>query len=143
MIIKELKNLNLVQPNQYCIQFDQMIEDEQSYNLFFRHYRFGDMYSILLKRKFRPLDLNLTRNIILQLAKSLQHLKNVGIVHRDLKFENIFVSSFNQKQKTINVVLADFGLSEKMNSNKHYLTKRAGTEGYLSPEILLEKPYSH
>ena len=97
MIIKELKNLNLVQPNQYCIELDQMIEDEQSYNLIFRHYRFGDMYSILLKRKFRPLDYDLTREIILKLAKSLQHLKNVGIVHRDLKFENIFVSAFNQK----------------------------------------------
>lgn len=43
----------------------------------------------------------------------------------------------------MSVVLADFGLSEKMKSDRHYLTKRAGTPGYSAPEILLEQPYSH
>lgn len=52
-----------------------------------------------------------------------------GIVHRDLKLENVLLIS-NSK---FEVKLIDFGFAEKINKNK--LVSKAGTPGYLPPEI--------
>ena len=65
MINKELKNLEAVSNNRYFIEFDQMIEDNQNYNLIFMHYKFGDIYGLLLRQNFKPFDLRITRDILL------------------------------------------------------------------------------
>jgi serine/threonine protein kinase len=53
-------------------------------------------------------------------------------MHRDLKPENILCRS---KEKTYDIVLADFGLATFKNDPK-ILFKRCGTPGFVAPEIL-------
>jgi len=74
------------------------------------------------------------KNIIdyaLQIAAALEAAHNKGVIHRDIKSENIMVSSTNQ------IKVMDFGLAKLKGSLK--LTKSSSTLGtlaYMAPEVI-------
>jgi serine/threonine protein kinase len=57
-------------------------------------------------------------------------------VHRDLKLENVMFTDI----ENLEVKLIDFGFAEKINRNK--LVSRAGTPGFLPPELFKLNPYT-
>lgn len=71
--------------------------------------------------------------IIGNLLEAMAYLHAKGIMHRDLKLENIMV----KKDATGQVipVIVDFGLAEYTSATK-YLYTRCGTPGYVAPEVL-------
>jgi len=63
------------------------------------------------------------------IAKALQEAHQAGIIHRDIKSENIMVNAKNQ------VKVMDFGLAKVQGSNLVTKTEHiAGTMAYMSPE---------
>jgi calcium-dependent protein kinase len=58
-----------------------------------------------------------------------------GIMHRDLKLENIMVKRDPTNPIWITPVIVDVGLAE-YTSSKKYLYTRCGTPGYVAPEVL-------
>ena len=62
-------------------------------------------------------------------------IKSENAVHRDLKLENVIFLNEN----TYELKLIDFGFSEKVNKTK--LVSRAGTPGFLPPELFKLHPY--
>eukprot|EP00930_Biecheleria_cincta_P071630 TRINITY_DN59103_c0_g1_i1.p1 TRINITY_DN59103_c0_g1~~TRINITY_DN59103_c0_g1_i1.p1 ORF type:complete len:542 (+),score=99.84 TRINITY_DN59103_c0_g1_i1:52-1626(+) len=83
-----------------------------------------------------------------ELASAMQQmLRAVGwchahnIVHRDLKPQNFLLASSDPDAR---LKLVDFGISGVVPpglAGSRYLSSRAGTEGYMAPEILLSRPY--
>ena len=71
--------------------------------------------------------------IISNLLLSLKYIHNNNVIHRDIKPENLV---FDDKGY---LHLTDFGISRKIKNNKPILDK-SGTPGYISPEVLLNKP---
>ena len=71
--------------------------------------------------------------IISNLILSLKYIHNNNILHRDIKPENLI---FDDKGY---LHLTDFGISRKIRNGKPILEK-SGTPGYISPEVLLNKP---
>jgi len=69
----------------------------------------------------------------------LIYLHHFGIVHRDLKTENILVRN---KDDPLDIMVSDFGLS-KYSGPQEMMLKKVGTIAYVAPEVLLEKGYSH
>ena len=47
--------------------------------------------------------------LVLQLAVALQALKGIGLIHADIKLENIML--VNQREQPLQVKLIDFGLA--------------------------------
>jgi serine/threonine protein kinase len=56
-------------------------------------------------------------------------------VHRDLKLENILL----ENKLTLATKIVDFGFAEPINNN--ILTSKAGTPGYIAPEVFQNEPY--
>jgi serine/threonine protein kinase len=84
-----------------------------------------------LREKFRaaPLKLNDALAYAVQIGEALQEAHNKGIVHRDVKADNIMVNTKNQ------IKVMDFGLAKLKGSLK--LTRTSSTVGtlaYMAPE---------
>jgi len=75
--------------------------------------------------------------ILTQLISGLEACHKSGIVHRDMKTENIMLGE-NWEMK-----IADFGFSTKTEGKKGngLLYTALGTASYASPELLQKKPY--
>lgn len=75
------------------------------------------------------LDEVTARNISRQLASAVAHMHEQGIVHRDIKLENVLVDSTSKKVK-----LTDFGLSNTFNKGE-LLSTNCGSPEYAAPEL--------
>lgn len=87
-----------------------------------------------------PLNDALARSILFQTFKAVADLHDRGIVHRDLKLENIMITT-NAKTGRVLVKIIDFGFSNSNASENSCLSTFCGTENYAAPELLLHKSY--
>jgi NIMA (never in mitosis gene a)-related kinase 1/4/5 len=71
-----------------------------------------------------------------QICLAVKHLHDKRILHRDLKSGNIFLT------KSGMVKLGDFGISKSLENTLDKAKTVIGTPYYLSPEIIMNKPYS-
>ena len=72
------------------------------------------------------------------MSSVVHYIQSIGMVHRDIKLENIMMSD---KTNTAHVKLVDFGLA-KIIGPECLMREPFGTVGYCAPEILLGQSYS-
>lgn len=72
------------------------------------------------------------------MVQSVLYLHAYGIVHRDLKLENIMMRDASDKAEP---VVVDFGLS-KIIGPEQTANEPFGTLGYAAPEVLKKQQYS-
>ncbi|XP_073471915.1 NUAK family SNF1-like kinase 2 [Aquarana catesbeiana] len=92
----------------------------------------GDLYDYISERQ--RLSDQEARRFFRQIVSAVQYCHANGIVHRDLKLENILLD------ENKNVKIADFGLSNIYHSDR-YLQTYCGSPLYASPEIVNGRPY--
>lgn len=78
----------------------------------------------------------IARNIL----SAVVYLHDRGIVHRDIKLENVLVVDVDIHQP-MRVKLADFGSSTTLTSKRTKLNSAVGTPFYLPPEMIEHKDY--
>ncbi|KAM6932761.1 ribosomal protein S6 kinase-related protein-like [Lycodopsis pacificus] len=94
----------------------------------------GDLYTYwLLKGQFGEDEVRL---FAAELGSALGFLHDLGIVHRDIKMENILLSDQGHLR------LSDFGLSRRLKRGGRAFTI-CGTIQYMAPEVLSGGPYNH
>ncbi|VDM04148.1 unnamed protein product [Schistocephalus solidus] len=99
-----------------------------------------NLYEFLKSNKFRPLALREIRPIAQQVLTALSKLKTLGLIHADLKPENIMLVRPSDGIMRYRVKVIDFGsacYSSKAVQNT-YLQSRY----YRAPEILLGLPFN-
>jgi len=101
----------------------------------------SDMGKELKKRKEEKMPLTNKEflNIFHGVADGLQHLHNQGLIHRDIKPNNILLKSHGQGEtlETQTAKLCDFGVSKLAGDGDEYtLTSKVGTKGYRAPEVM-------
>lgn len=72
-----------------------------------------------------------------QAALALKYMHDKHILHRDLKSQNLFLTSQDQLK------VGDFGISKVLENTSAFAKTTIGTPYYLSPEICMERPYSY
>lgn len=68
------------------------------------------------------------KSVILQIAKGVSTIHDLGIVHRDLSANNILID------KNGRVKITDFGIARMYDKDKNADTRILGTHGYAAPE---------
>jgi serine/threonine-protein kinase len=77
-----------------------------------------------------PLTLSVTNKFLGQIAEALDYAHNQGVIHRDLKPNNILLDQWD------NVYLMDFGLAKMLAASQQLTASGAmlGTPAYMAPE---------
>ncbi|XP_029458654.1 serine/threonine-protein kinase Nek5 isoform X2 [Rhinatrema bivittatum] len=73
-----------------------------------------------------------------QISLGLKHIHDRKVLHRDIKAQNIFLSSNGMLAK-----LGDFGIARVLNNTMELARTCVGTPYYLSPEICENRPYNN
>ncbi|EFX62088.1 hypothetical protein DAPPUDRAFT_337465 [Daphnia pulex] len=74
--------------------------------------------------------------VLLQLAKGLAYIHQMGLVHRDIKPQNVLIS-FDSATQQVVMKWADFGFSKRVNERGTFtMSDVRGTYDYFAPEIL-------
>jgi serine/threonine protein kinase len=84
------------------------------------------------------LDQESTSHILRSILKALVHLDIKGIMHRDLKPDNIIFKKKDCSASENTVKLVDFGLASRCDVD-NYLFRRCGTPGFIAPEVINSK----
>ena len=96
----------------------------------------SDLFDYMRARKFKITEQRV-KELIGQMVLALQYLHSFGIIHRDVKLENIMMSDAFDKAMP---KLVDFGLSKIIGPTEKS-TEPFGTLGYVAPEVLSKEPY--
>lgn len=96
-----------------------------------------NLYDFLKQNKFSPLPLKVIRPVLQQVATALKKLKSLGLIHADLKPENIMLVDPVRQPYRVKVI--DFGSASHVSKTvcSTYLQSRY----YRAPEIILGLPF--
>ncbi len=135
LIRREIEILKLCQhPN--IILLHDIFENTEYIYIVMELMRGGDLYNYLETRKFKT-SRTRSRNIVHSLATALFYLHSYGIIHRDIKLDNVIMIDESDDS---DVKIVDFGLSKLIGPNEKCM-EPYGTYGFVAPEVLLGNPY--
>lgn len=82
------------------------------------------------------LSIEVRQRLMLELAATIAYLHRQGVFHRDLKPDNVLISTSSDAVRIPHVKLMDFGLAAYMSEAEGVV----GNPRYLSPELLTGEP---
>ena len=123
--------------HQNIIKLLDLFESSNHYFIVLEYMQGKDLFDYIAKRNY-SLPEERAKVVIFQVLQGVRYLHRFGIVHRDLKLENIMMS--NSTDRAVPKIV-DFGLSKIIGPNET-ATEPFGTLGYVAPEVLKKQPYS-
>jgi len=118
------------------VKFREFISEEKNGWIVMEYISGVNLFELLASNNFKPLNDLRVKSLFLQLVKALQHCHSKGVFHRDIKLENILVTSKGQRVKLI-----DFGLAGVDKLGSPLFTESVGSLDYAAPEVFLDKSY--
>ncbi|KAG8968086.1 hypothetical protein FRC03_008785 [Tulasnella sp. 419] len=155
--LKELESLRKIPSHPNIIPlYDAFVLPETKQLYFVFECMEGNLYQLIKSRRGRPLAGGLVASIYRQVVSGLAHIHASGYFHRDMKPENLLVTTTGladysptsplapqptalappDKDVMVIVKLADFGLARETDSKPPY-TEYVSTRWYRAPEVLL------
>ena len=121
--IQKINHKNIIK----LLAYNLNIDNSGTVLLVFEYAPYGELYQFLAINKY--FNNSITKTYFEQILDALQVCHTMGIIHRDIKPQNILLDSEYQ------IKIADFGLSTYDNDIKNKNMVFVGTRGYMSPEI--------
>ncbi|XP_035994803.1 serine/threonine-protein kinase Nek5 isoform X1 [Fundulus heteroclitus] len=98
----------------------------------------GDLLKKINTQRGIPFSEEQIVDWFVQICLGLKHIHDRKVLHRDIKSQNIFLTSGGMKVK-----LGDFGIARILNNTLEMARTCVGTPYYLSPEICESRPYNN
>lgn len=95
----------------------------------------GSVRQFLAKRQNRSVPLKLAVKQALDVARGMEYVHGLGLIHRDLKSDNLLISA----DKSIKI--ADFGVA-RIEVQTEGMTPETGTYRWMAPEMIQHRPYT-
>uniref|UniRef100_A0A8C4P387 Serine/threonine-protein kinase Nek9 n=1 Tax=Dromaius novaehollandiae TaxID=8790 RepID=A0A8C4P387_DRONO len=89
----------------------------------------GNLYDKILRQKDKLFEEEMVIWYLFQIVSAVSCIHRAGILHRDIKTLNIFLTKANL------IKLGDYGLAKKLNSEYSMAETLVGTPYYMSPEL--------
>eukprot|EP01062_Namystynia_karyoxenos_P021763 TRINITY_DN18296_c0_g2_i1.p1 TRINITY_DN18296_c0_g2~~TRINITY_DN18296_c0_g2_i1.p1 ORF type:complete len:776 (+),score=200.61 TRINITY_DN18296_c0_g2_i1:88-2415(+) len=143
---EEIELLRSVQ-HRNVVQYLGTQQDHQAIYIFMEYMAGGSLAALARQYGGRAGGLHprVIQNYTRQILDGLVYLHQVGIVHRDIKGDNILCEGASGIVK-----LADFGAAKRLQQvatvSRQCAAQHSGLKGtvfFLSPEVIRGKPYSH
>ncbi|CAG5126678.1 unnamed protein product [Candidula unifasciata] len=117
------------------IKLKEVIESSKKMYLIMELCEGGDLAKLLQKQSH--LTEGNTKIVMSDLAAAIKYLHQQGVIHRDLKLENILLAEDPSKNGNIVIKVSDFGLSTQQinNSYENMQEQFCGTLSYMAPEM--------
>lgn len=138
----EAKVLQRVPPHVNLVRFVEVLQEGEWLTFILELVTGGDLYSALVnlpckgnkRPRFRETE---ARHIFRQLVNGLTLLHDQGIIHRDLKLENVLVARRRAVRTDVllDIKIADFGLSKVTGEGHSEARSTVGSPRYMAPEI--------
>ncbi|XP_037725420.1 serine/threonine-protein kinase SIK2-like isoform X3 [Drosophila subpulchrella] len=125
-IMKDLKHPHI-------IKLYQAMETKKMIYIVTEYASQGDIFDYMIK--YGRMPESTARHKFWQIISAVEYLHNKGIVHRDLKAENLLLD------RNMNIKIADFGLSNHFEPGE-LLATWCGSAPYAAPESFERKQYS-
>lgn len=126
------KNIMLEVDHPFLITLDYVFQDELRLYFVMPFVRGGELYKVFCKQRRFPEDV--VKFYAAQIVLALGYLHSKGIVHRDLKLENVMVDQDGYLR------LIDYGMAKMLKDDQEAQTF-CGTSEYLAPEIISKIGY--
>ncbi|RUS85205.1 hypothetical protein EGW08_007031 [Elysia chlorotica] len=129
-VLAQLKHPNIV-------TYIESFEERGTLYIVMNYCSGGDLYTKINDRRGQLFSEDQILNWFVQLCLAIKHIHDRKILHRDIKSQNIFLTSSGKVQ------LGDFGIAKVLNSTVQLAHTCIGTPYYLSPEIVENMPYNN
>merc|ERR1711957_590653 len=113
-----------------------MGEDENFFCLVLERMHGGEVYD-LIKQLGQISEADVHR-LMVPVFDGLFYCHELGIAHRDLKLENLLLTSNELEKATVKIT--DFGMSRRVSAEEMAETV-CGSPAYVAPEIIAQRPY--
>lgn len=140
---REVDILKRVPPHPNVVRFIDSLEEGTWFFFVLEFVGGGDLFSALVRRpaaagkrpRFREAE---ATYILGQLVDGLSFLHAHGVIHRDLKLENLLVVQERKLGPNIlcDVKITDFGLSKVVGDGMSVAHSTVGSPRYIAPEVL-------
>lgn len=119
----------------HCVKLAEVIADEEDGHAYLAidYVQRGSLDSL---RKHTKLTQDNIRKYFRQLILGVEYLHSIGIIHRDIKPDNLLIDENDDLKIT------DFGISVLINNGDDTFTNTAGTNYFFCPESCKGIPYS-
>lgn len=126
--------------NEYIVKVADLYECTRSRKKYFlivlEYMAGGELFNHIIKKP-KPFSEQLVAKIMFQICSAVNDLHEKNIAHRDLKLENILLSSSDEE--TAIVKITDFGFAKEANTHD---SAQCYSTNYAAPELLYNKSHN-
>mmetsp|Transcript_856 Transcript_856/g.2122 ORF Transcript_856/g.2122 Transcript_856/m.2122 type:complete len:450 (-) Transcript_856:31-1380(-) len=133
-IMKQVRHEN-------CIAFHEMFEAQDKVHIIMELVTGGELLERVIENEYY--SEREAANLFHQMARAVAYLHGIGVVHRDIKPQNVLYAN---PRRDSPIKLADFGLGKILDIHRaddmeHAMHTMCGTPRFVAPEMFARKGY--